>query len=106
MSRRSSCGLEWRRTISVPAAAYRKATVLLCCAVLLPFLFPPPHRRCPGLQRFGLLLHRNPAGLVTLAAGYRFADHWIARFHWNRVAARDDRDADMFLLGVGYRWNR
>ena len=46
------------------------------------------------------------AGLVTLTAGYRFADHWIARFHWNRVATRDDRDADMFLLGVGYRWNR
>jgi hypothetical protein len=63
-------------------------------------------RHCSGLQRFGLLLHRNPAGLVTLAAGYRFADHWIARFHWNRVAARDDRDADMFVLGVGYRWNR
>jgi len=46
------------------------------------------------------------AGLVTLAAGYRFADHWIARFHWNRVATRDERDTDMFLFGVGYRWNR
>jgi len=43
---------------------------------------------------------------VTLAAGYRFADHWIARFHWNRVATRDERDTDMFVLGVGYRWNR
>ena len=46
------------------------------------------------------------AGLVTLTAGYRFADHWIARFHWNRVATRDERDTDMFVLGVGYRWNR
>lgn len=45
------------------------------------------------------------AGLVTLGAGYRFADHWIARFYWNRVATRDERDTDMFLLGVGYRWN-
>lgn len=46
------------------------------------------------------------AGLVTLTAGYRFADHWIARFHWNRVATRDERDTDMFVFGIGYRWNR
>jgi hypothetical protein len=46
------------------------------------------------------------AGLVTLATGYRLTERWIARFHWNRVATRDERDTDMFIVGLGYRWNR
>lgn len=45
------------------------------------------------------------AGLVTLSAGYRFGDRWIARFSWNRTMTDDDRDTDIFVLGVGYRWD-
>jgi len=44
------------------------------------------------------------AGLVTVTAGYRFPGHWLVRFLWNRVVSSDNRDADMFLLGLGYRW--
>jgi len=45
------------------------------------------------------------AGLVTLSAGYRFADRWIARFSWTRTATGNDRDTDIFVIGTGYRWN-
>lgn len=45
------------------------------------------------------------AGLVTLSAGYRFSDRWIARFSWNRTMTGNDRDTDIFVLGAGYRWN-
>jgi len=45
------------------------------------------------------------AGLITLAAGYRFGGRWIARFNWNRVMTGNDQDADIFVLGAGYRLN-
>lgn len=45
------------------------------------------------------------AGLVTLTAGYRFADRWIARVYWNRTMTGNDRDTDIVVLGAGYRWN-
>ncbi len=44
------------------------------------------------------------AGLVTVTTSYRFSGHWFTRFNWDRVANNDDRDTDIFLLGVGYRW--
>jgi hypothetical protein len=43
-------------------------------------------------------------GLVTVTTSYRFANHWFTRFHWNRVITNYDRDSDIFLLGIGYRW--
>ncbi len=46
------------------------------------------------------------AGLLTITAGYRFAGQWFTRFNWNRVMSNDNRDTDMFLLGLGYRWER
>ena len=46
------------------------------------------------------------AGLVTVTTSYRFSDHWFTRFNWNRVMSNDSRDTDMFLLGLGYRWER
>ncbi len=45
------------------------------------------------------------AGLITLTGGYRFAERWIARLSWNRVMTDNDRDADVIVLGAGYRWN-
>jgi hypothetical protein len=46
------------------------------------------------------------AGLVTVTTSYRFSDHWFTRFNWDRVESNDNRDSDIFLLGVGYRWYR
>jgi hypothetical protein len=49
---------------------------------------------------------RDPdiSGLLTVTASCRFSDHWFTRFNWNRVMSNDNRDSDVFLLGVGYRW--
>ncbi|HET7535210.1 MAG TPA: hypothetical protein VFJ90_02060, partial [Candidatus Didemnitutus sp.] len=44
------------------------------------------------------------AGLISPTFSYRFSDHWLGRFVWNRVVTNYNRDADVFLLGVGYRW--
>lgn len=44
------------------------------------------------------------AGLLTMSAAYRFAGPWVARFSWNRVVTGYDRDSDIFLFGVGYRF--
>ncbi|MGI4856447.1 MAG: hypothetical protein ACRYHA_05895 [Janthinobacterium lividum] len=44
------------------------------------------------------------SGLLTMSAAYRFADHWVARISWNRTVTRYDRDTDMFMAGVGYRF--
>ena len=46
------------------------------------------------------------AGLLTVTASYRFSERWFSRFNWNRVMSNDSRDTDMFLLGLGYRWDR
>ena len=46
------------------------------------------------------------AGLVTVTSSYRFSDRWFTRFNWNRVMSNDSRDTDIFLLGLGYRWER
>jgi hypothetical protein len=46
------------------------------------------------------------AGLVTVTVSYRFSDRWFTRFNWNRVMSNDDRDSDIFLLGLGYRWEQ
>jgi len=44
------------------------------------------------------------AGLLTITAAYRLPGRWLVRFLWNRVMSNDDRDTDMFLVGLGYRW--
>ncbi len=47
---------------------------------------------------------RDLAFLLTLTAGYRFGDHWFARFNWNRVLVDYNTDTDVFVLGAGFRW--
>jgi hypothetical protein len=47
---------------------------------------------------------RNLAALVSPTATVRLSDHWQARLTWNRVVSSYNRDADIFLLGLGYRW--
>lgn len=44
------------------------------------------------------------AGLISLTASYRFADRWFTRLNWNRVVTNYNRDTDVIVLGVGYRW--
>ena len=50
---------------------------------------------------------RDPArvaGLGSLSVSERLAEHWMVRLVFNRVMSNYDRDADIFLLGLGYRW--
>ncbi|NUO88884.1 MAG: outer membrane beta-barrel protein [Cupriavidus sp.] len=44
------------------------------------------------------------AGLLTMSASYRIGQRWLARVSWNRTVTSYDRDTDVFLAGVGYRF--
>ena len=44
------------------------------------------------------------AGLVSPTASYRFGQHWLARFIWNRTVTTNNTNTDFFGLGLGYRW--
>lgn len=44
------------------------------------------------------------SGLLTMSASYRLSQHWLTRFSWNRTVTGYDRDTDVFLLGLGYRF--
>ena len=44
------------------------------------------------------------AGLGSLSITQRFTEHLLARLLFNRVMSNYNRDADIFLLGLGYRW--
>ena len=44
------------------------------------------------------------APLVSLTVARRLTEHWVARLSWDRVISAYNRDADIFLVGLGYRW--
>jgi len=44
------------------------------------------------------------AGIFTMTASYRIGHDWAARFSWSRVLSNYDRDSDILLLGLGYRF--
>lgn len=44
------------------------------------------------------------APLASLTFSARLSGNWRARLIWNRVTSSYNRDADIFLLGVGYYW--
>ena len=44
------------------------------------------------------------AGLGSLTLSARLTEAWTARLLFDRVMSNYDRDADVFLLGLGYRW--
>lgn len=49
----------------------------------------------------------NPAAVAPLASltiSGRLSDRWYLRLIVDRVASSYNRDADIFLLGLGYRW--
>ena len=50
---------------------------------------------------------RNPAAIapiVSITLATRLSEHWLARLTWDRVASSYNRDADIILVGLGYRW--
>lgn len=50
---------------------------------------------------------KNPAAVAPLASltfSTRLSEHWIMRMVFDRVTSSYNRDADIFLLGLGYRW--
>ena len=49
-------------------------------------------------------INSDLAGLISLTTSYRFAERWFTRVIWNRVVTNYNRDTDVFVLGVGYRW--
>jgi hypothetical protein len=36
----------------------------------------------------------------------RLSEHWIIRAVFDRVTSSYNRDSDIFLVGLGYRWAR
>ncbi|HZZ10061.1 MAG TPA: hypothetical protein VFE79_05175 [Paraburkholderia sp.] len=44
------------------------------------------------------------SGLVSVSASYRLGEHWLTRVTWNRVVTRYDRDTDVIVAGVGWRF--
>lgn len=44
------------------------------------------------------------AALVSPTASYRLGEHWLVRVVWHRVVSDYHRDADLVMLGLGYRW--
>jgi len=51
----------------------------------------------------------NPAAiapLVSLTFAKRISESWVFRAMFNRVTSTYNRDADIFLLGLGYAWRK
>lgn len=44
------------------------------------------------------------AGMATVTASYELGRDWLARASWSRVITKYDRDADILLVGLGYRF--
>lgn len=48
--------------------------------------------------------HRPVSGIVTLTGSYRFHPQWDVRTSWNRIVTNYNKDTDVILGGVGYRF--
>jgi len=44
------------------------------------------------------------SGIISLTGSYRFTPHWALRATWNRVVTSYERDTDVILGGIGYRF--
>lgn len=52
-------------------------------------------------------LHDNSlivSGIATMSVAYRFHPRWGTRVSWNRIITDYDRDADVWLAGISYRF--
>ena len=43
-------------------------------------------------------------GVLTTTMSYHFARGWVGRASWHRISSNYDRDSDIILLGLGYRF--
>ncbi len=70
-----------------------------------------------GLGPYVFLDHKHPASagkknpaaiapLASLTCSVRLSEHWIIRAVFDRVTSSYNRDSDIFLVGLGYRWAR
>jgi hypothetical protein len=41
---------------------------------------------------------------MTMSASYRINQQWSARLSWNRTVTGYDRDTDIIMGGIGYRF--
>ena len=42
--------------------------------------------------------------IVSITVSYRLSTHWLIRSTWDRIITDYDRDTDIFLGGIGYRF--
>ena len=47
---------------------------------------------------------RKVQGILSTTFSYHIARGWLGRITWHRIASTYDRDSDILLLGVGYRF--
>ena len=65
-----------------------------------PYVFSDEKYTAPN----GAKGKQDVAALISLTGAYRFAPHWLVRLSFNRVETDYDRDADLYLFGLGYHW--
>jgi len=46
----------------------------------------------------------NSNGIVSLTGSYRVYNHWLMRISWNRIITSYDKDSDVVLVGLGYKF--
>jgi hypothetical protein len=44
------------------------------------------------------------SGIATMSGSYRLDPHWSLRISWNRIITNYDRDTDVIMGGIGYRF--
>lgn len=47
---------------------------------------------------------RMVSAITTLTGSYRLNQHWCLRTSWNRIITNYDRDTDVIMGGIGYRF--
>lgn len=81
-----------------PVAAFLNETITLGFGVGPYFYFERKAATARPRQRPGI------APLLSPTLSLRLNKSWLVRLVWDRVMTDYDRDADVFLLGVGRRW--
>jgi hypothetical protein len=46
----------------------------------------------------------NTNGIVSLTGSYRIYNNWFTRISWNRILTSYDKDSDVVLVGLGYKF--
>lgn len=64
-----------------------------------PYYATDTHRIKDGTDTSG-----NVSLLLTMSAAYNVTRHWYVRASWNRVMTTYDKDSDIYLGGIGYRF--